>query len=359
MEDRMIGLKSEIRAQRIQTDEKLNAVNESLNGLEMFKESVIGVKTRCNELSTNFNNMMTKLTQYEADRLAHQEQLSSVQARLDRHEASINTLNSKTENSDSTNRYAHLMEIEHRNHNVLLSNLPPELHSMEGLRRFSRNYLQHEIRENELKEVFKIGDSNRGAIVKARFSTIDARTSFYKARTRLGNNNDIWINDDLTKQQESLAHQARQLYQNGKIYRTWTYLNSIFIQRLPTDSPLKVMDSRGLNAGAADSMGNTPQLYNLVPSRNRNFLPGMNPNVLDVTSQARYLVQGAINQRQPGNMTAQPQTRPQNQYQGIQSIPDGQYQPLIPLTTMEDGFRNRQRSGQNQPRTSPMLMDGR
>ena len=356
MEDRMIGLKNDLRAQRIQTEEKLNAVNEGLNGLEMFKESVIGVKTRCNELSTNFNNMTIKLTQYETDRLAHQEQLSSFQAQLDRHEASINTLNTKTENSDGTNRYAH--QIEHRNHNVLLSSLPPEFHSVEGLRRFSRNYLQHEIRENELKEVFKIGESNRSPIVKARFSTLDARTRFYKARTRLGPNNDIWMNDDLTKQQESLAHQARQLYQNGKIFRTWTYLNSVFIQLLPTDSPLKVTDSRSLNTGAADSMGNILQLFTLVPSRNRTFLPGMNPNVMDVPSQARYQVQGSINQRQPGNMITQPQTRQQSQYQGIQSIPDGQYQPLIPLTTMEDGFRNRQCSGQIQPRTSPTLMDG-
>ena len=171
MEDRMIGLKNDLRAQRIQTEEKLNAVNENLNNLEIYKETVTSVKARCNELSTNFNNMTTKLSQYETDRLAHQEQLATFQARLERHEASINSLNTRNENNEGTNRYAHQMEVEHRNLNVLLSSLPPEFHSVEGLRRFSRNYLQHEIRDNELKEVFKIGETNRGPIVKARFSS--------------------------------------------------------------------------------------------------------------------------------------------------------------------------------------------
>ena len=184
------------------------------------------------------------------------------------------------------------------------------------------------------------------------------RTRFYKSRTRLGTNNDIWMNDDLTKQQETLAHQARQLYQGGKIFRTWTYLNSVFIQRLPTDSPLKVIDTRSLTTGAADSMGNILQLFTLVPSRNRTFLPGMNPNAMDVQNPMRYQVQGLPNQRLPGNMIAQPQMRQQGQFQGEQAIPNGQYQPLIPLTTMEDGFRNRQHSGQIQSQALPILMDG-
>ena len=108
------------------------------------------------------------------------------------------------------------MEVEHRNLKVRLSCLPTEFHSVDGLIRFSRNYLRHEIKDNELTEVFKVGVSNRGDIVKA--TTLNSKTIFYKARTRLGPNNDIWMNDEVTKQQESLTHQARQLYQTGKIF---------------------------------------------------------------------------------------------------------------------------------------------
>ena len=168
--------------------------------------------------------------------------------------------------------------------------------------------------------------SNRGDIVKAHFATINARTRFYKARTRLGPNNNIWMNDDLTKQQETLAYQATQLYQTGKIFRTWTYMNSVFIQRLPTDNAVKVIDNRSLQLGAADSMGNIIQLYNLVPSRNRVFLPGMNPGNRDFSIPIRQQLQSQL---------------PLNQ-----SIPGGQYQPLIPNLTEEE-YRNRRRSGQN------------
>ena len=70
--------------------------------------------------------------------------------------------------------------------------------------------------------------------------------------------------------------------------------------------------------GAADAMGNVVQLFTLVPSRNRTFLPGMNLGGRDITPLS-------------------------------QSVPGEQYQPLIPLNTMEDNYRNRRQSGQPPP----------
>ena len=164
------------------------------------------------------------------------------------------------------------MEIEHRNFNVLLSCLPKEFQSIEGLKRFDLHYMGHEIRDGELQQWFKVGDSHRGEVIKARFAIMDARTRFYKARTRLRVKSEVRLNNDLSKPQESLAHQARQLYQTGNIFRTGTYLNSVFIQRLPTDPPLKVTDSGSLQVKAVD---NIKQMFNMVPSRTRTFLPGM------------------------------------------------------------------------------------
>ena len=65
--------------------------------------------------------------------------------------------------------------------------------------------------------MFKVDVSNRGEVIKAKFATVDARTRFYKARTRLRVKSEVWLNDDQSKPQESLAHQARHLYQTGKI----------------------------------------------------------------------------------------------------------------------------------------------
>ena len=66
--------------------------------------------------------------------------------------------------------------------------------------------------------MFKVPDTNRGSIVNARFSSLEVRTRFYKARTKLGPNLDIWVNDDLLRNQERLALQARILYHEGKIF---------------------------------------------------------------------------------------------------------------------------------------------
>ena len=122
-------------------------------------------------------------------------------------------------------------------------------------------------------------------------------------------------------------------------------------------SPI-VIDSRTLNAGAADSMGNIIQLFTLVPSRNRTFLPGKNPNAMDIQNPLRQQTQGPVNQGMSGIIDAQSQMRQQSHSQSIQGIPGGQYQPLIPLSTMEDGYRNRQQSRQTQPQIAEMVMEG-
>ena len=238
-DEQLTRLGREVQKRVSQMDENLAVLNDGLKTIDSYKESMQNTNARCNELAANYNAISIRITQLEADKSVNQEQMSMMKSRVEAHDTSINVLTAKNEDREGSSKYAQHMEIEHRNLNVLISCLPLEFHSIKGLRRFSRNFLQHDIGESELVEVFKVGMSNRGDIVKARFATINARTRFYKARTRLGPNNNIWMNDDLTKQQETLAYQARQLYQTGKIFRTWTYMNSVFIQRLPTDNALK------------------------------------------------------------------------------------------------------------------------
>ena len=305
-EERIVIIQNEAKAQWQLGDEKLNAINEGIRGLDTLRESVNGATTRCNELSTQFNAFSVKLNRYEAERSSQQEQMSLFRARMDKFDENMAIMNKQAKDHIGSNSFVHQMEIEHRNFNVLLSCLPKEFQSIEGLKRFALHYMGHEIRDGKLQQVFKVGDSNRGEVIKARFATMDARTRFYKARTRLGVKSEVWLNDDLSKPQEFLAHQARQLYQTGKIFRTWTYLNSVFSQRLPTDPPLKVTDSGSLRVGAADNLGNIKQMFNLVPSRTRTFLPGMDG----------------------GSGQILPSTNPFN--------PVGQYQPLISLNHTND-----------------------
>ena len=83
----------------------------------------------------------------------------------------------------------------------------------------------------DITQAFKIADTQKCALVKVRFGSIEARTAFYRARTKLGPNTDIWINEDLTRGNEVLAYQARKLCFHKFFYRTWTYMGHVFMQK--------------------------------------------------------------------------------------------------------------------------------
>ena len=196
---------------------------------------------------------------------------------------------------------------------------------MPGLIRFSQHYLGLQLKDSELDQVYKVGDSNRGIIVKARFTKMDARTRFYQSRTKLGPQSSIWMNDDLSKPQEKLAHQARQLYQGGKIFRTWTYLSNVFIQRLPTDLPKKITDMESFRIAAASHTGVIRQMFTLVLSHHRTYLPGSNEG--------------------PDFQTRNQNRLPMNLQMPMSSAtPASMYQPLISLAEGQIGTETNQAS---------------
>ena len=71
----MVTIQIEAKAQRQLVDEKINAVNEGIRGLDPLRESVNGATTRCKELSTQFNAFSVKLNRYEAERSSQKEQM--------------------------------------------------------------------------------------------------------------------------------------------------------------------------------------------------------------------------------------------------------------------------------------------
>ena len=68
---------------------------------------------------------------------------------------------------------------------------------------------------------------------------IITRTAFYKARTRLGPQTSIWINEDLIKINEGIAYEARQLVGRA-LHKTWTYLGQVFVQYSQNTQPRKI-----------------------------------------------------------------------------------------------------------------------
>ena len=98
----------------------------------------------------------------------------------------------------------------------------------------------------DIVNVFKIGDTQRGPLVKIRFGSMAARTVFYKARTKLGPTTTIWFSEDLTRANEILAYQARRLAFHQHLSWTWTYLGQVFIQRTANCEPEKIFRKEDL-----------------------------------------------------------------------------------------------------------------
>ena len=76
--------------------------------------------------------------------------------------------------------------------------------------------------------------------MKVRFGSLEARTAFYKSRTRLGPTSTIWVNEDLTCANEVLAYQARKLAIHKYLSQTWTYFRQVYIQKTEDAEPDRV-----------------------------------------------------------------------------------------------------------------------
>ena len=155
-------------------------------------------------------------------------------------------MNNQDNRPYENNSYVNKMELDDRAFNLLAAGLPQELQSVGGIIAYAYEKLSLHMITSDITNVFKIVETNRGPLAKIRFSSMAARTAFYKARTHLGPNMKIWFNEDLTRANEILAYQARQLAFHKFICRTWTYLGQVFIQRFEKEDPMKVYKKEDL-----------------------------------------------------------------------------------------------------------------
>ena len=186
------------------------------------------------------NERLEKIDQLERDNIQMQERMARIeatqnqrydelQARMEQMNNNLTTIRQRDQVSEDSSQFVSQMEIDHKSLNLLITGLPHDLHSIQGVLRFANTKLNINIAEEEIVHVFKIAETNRGPMIKVRFHNILTRTAFYTARTRLGPSTSIWINEDLIKINEGIAYEARQII--GKsISRAWTYLGQVFIQ---------------------------------------------------------------------------------------------------------------------------------
>ena len=115
---------------------------------------------------------------------------------------------------------------------------------------FSNDVLQiKNMKENDIECAFRCGkrrDSLQPRNLVIHFRTKKMRDTFYEQRkkTPISDNNDenIYINEDLTLHRVKLFHDARKLKKQGRIHATWTQFGNIMVKRTPDHQPKAVFD---------------------------------------------------------------------------------------------------------------------
>ena len=247
MEELSSNMTSELSRNKANIDVKFKEIcatmNETSTTLTSFKSSLKQIETNSsaiNEMQLAMAGMLNRLTTLEAENLTNMEKFSLHRARMDRLESNINTIDQGVRHEVSQNQYVRRMEVDDRSLNLIISGLPHEIQSVGGIIAFAFDKFDLHMSTSDIVRVYKVADTQRGPLVKVRFGMMEARTAFYKSRTKLGPNSTIWVNEDLSRANEVLAYQARKLALHKYLSRTWTYLGQVYIQREQNAEPVSV-----------------------------------------------------------------------------------------------------------------------
>ena len=124
--------------------------------------------------------------------------------------------------------------------NLLLSNLPPVLQSIQGFSQFAYNELNVELTPGDILFINKVFESTSRVVHLARFRSLEVRNAVLRGRINLGFRSNIWINEDLIPSKEALALGARRRFRVGKIAKNWTYQGEVFITMKNDPTPIKI-----------------------------------------------------------------------------------------------------------------------
>ena len=97
-------------------------------------------------------------------------------------------------------------------------------------------------------EIGRVGKKRPGGTprpVLVKFVSYNVRHRFFEARKKLKNHSTlrrVYINEDLTRKNNNLAYEARQLKNRGVISDTFTRDGRIYIKRHPTERAKVVRD---------------------------------------------------------------------------------------------------------------------
>ena len=101
----------------------------------------------------------------------------------------------------------------------------------QGLAEIIHNRMNIEVPIEKIDDLYQIANTEkRGRVYKAVFTSLKIKKAVYSARTKLGRENKLFLNEDLTPRREKLAWKARDLRRKRTVANTWTRDGEVFLK---------------------------------------------------------------------------------------------------------------------------------
>ena len=163
-----------------------------------------------------------------------------------------------------------------RNYSLLINGLYQQHQTREGVLNFAREVLKINNQPIEIDEVANMGlNKAQQTSTRVTFTSLTSRMRYFKARGNLkGSGLTVWINEDLSKAREILAHNVRLKLKGNGIYKTWTNMGLIYAKTSEEGTPVRIASDRDIeeliNSGSLQPTPRGASLPN--PARNNGSI---------------------------------------------------------------------------------------
>ena len=140
----------------------------------------------------------------------------------------------------SWERYCPLFVRWVRSDFIIITGLMPRFQSTLGICEFAWTEIGVQPKEQYISHMYVIVEKWEKIVHLINFSNQHARNVLFKGRIQLSPRTCVWINEDLSKLNESIAYECWLRYKGGKVFRCCNFSCEVYVQFVETNEPLKI-----------------------------------------------------------------------------------------------------------------------
>ena len=200
---------------------------------------------------------------------AQQEAIVAGQRRIAALEEKLANLPDSTGYSPTVIKKMDDLEQRLKNRSLLINGLNERFQNENGILGLAAEVLNVHLEYTDIDEIVNLGKNQaEQTVTKVTFTSMWARTSYYRARSSLKNTGlRIWINEDLAPEKLKIATAVRLQVKARKLFKSWTNMGITFAKisemgtpaKLETQEEIEALIATGTAAGTVTNTSTTQQ----------------------------------------------------------------------------------------------------